>query len=43
MILMRPGETRAFDPGAAADQPDRLLRLESGRVGEGLQQLGEMR
>ena len=43
MILLRPGENRAFDPGAASDQPDHLLRLESGRVGEGLQRLGEMR
>lgn len=39
MVLVPRGQAESFDPGPAADQPDRLLVLESGKVAEGLQRL----
>lgn len=43
MVIVPPRTAETFDRGPAGDQPDRLLVLESGRVGEGLQQLGDRR
>ncbi len=42
MLLVPAGRADGFDPGPAADQPDRLVVLEAGRVGEGLQRLGDV-
>ncbi|MCB1125916.1 MAG: DUF58 domain-containing protein, partial [Verrucomicrobiae bacterium] len=39
MVLVRPGRVTPFDPGPPDAQPDRLLLLESGRVGSGWRQL----
>lgn len=40
VLLITPaGAAVGFDPGPPEDQPDRLLRLEHGRIQEGLQQL----
>jgi len=43
MLLVPRGKAGTLDRGPAEDQPDRLLVLEAGRVGEGLQRLEEMR
>jgi len=40
MVLARPGQAEGFARGSAAEQPDRLVVLEAGRVAEGLQELG---
>ncbi len=39
MVLVPRGKADDFDPGPPEDQPDRLLVLESGKIGEGLQKL----
>lgn len=39
LLLVHPGATTAIEPGPADGQPDRLVCLERGRVGEDLQQL----
>jgi uncharacterized protein (DUF58 family) len=39
MVLVPRNKVAGFDAGPAADQPDRLVVLESGKVGEGLRQL----
>jgi hypothetical protein len=39
MVIVPRRQRDSFDPGPAADQPDRLLVLESGRIGEGLRGL----
>lgn len=36
LLLVPPGEAAGFNPGAPADQPDRLDVIESGRVAEAL-------
>jgi uncharacterized protein (DUF58 family) len=41
MVLVPRGGAARFDPGPPTDQPDRLVVLESGNVGAGLQQLGK--
>ncbi len=43
MLMVPRGRAEGFHRGPADDQPDRLLVLESGRVGEGLQQLANLR
>lgn len=42
MLLVPPGKAGTFERGPADEQPDRLLVLESGRVGAGLQRLAQM-
>jgi uncharacterized protein (DUF58 family) len=39
MVLVPARKAKAFDPGPVEDQPERLVILESGRVGESLRQL----
>ncbi len=40
VLVLVPGHrAKEFDPGPAEDQPDRLVVLESGKVGEGLRKL----
>ncbi|MHB9007908.1 MAG: DUF58 domain-containing protein [Limisphaerales bacterium] len=39
MVIVPRNRKETFDPGPPADQPDRLLVLESGLVGEGLRRL----
>ena len=39
MVLVPHGQAGRFDPGPPADQPDRLLVLEAGRIGQDLQRL----
>jgi uncharacterized protein (DUF58 family) len=39
MVVVPHGQAARFEPGPAADQPDRLLVLEAGRVRQDLQQL----
>ena len=39
LVLVPGNRAKDFDPGPAEDQPDRLLVLESGKVGEGLRKL----
>ena len=36
IVILRPGEKETFDRGPAQDQPDRLILLELGKIGEGL-------
>jgi len=43
MILVQRGKADTFERGPAEDQPDQLLVLEEGRVGECLQRLEQMR
>lgn len=39
LVIVPPGAAAAFDRGPEEDRPDRMVILESGRVGEGLRQL----
>ena len=40
LLVRGSGETKEFERGQPDEQPDRLVVLQSGRIGEDLQQLG---